>query len=422
MADGGSITDEAVERLRQRIGIPEPHPVPPHYVRPGLDAFRHVAQCYGDDNRLWWDEAYAAGSVWGGPIACPPLVGGDSLIGEDEVPEVAPEVRDLMRGDPLRGVHAFYSASAREWWAPLRPGHRVRRRNALVGVLDKPSEFAGRAVHEWTGQVFQADDDTILSGQYRLMIRTERSKARQKKKYDAVELRPYADDEIDAIERQYDGEGPRGGEPRHWEDVAEGDRVGPMVKGPLTVTDMICWHVGMGMGLYGVKPLRLGYQNRKRIPRFFHRDDLNVPDVMQRVHWDPEFARRAGNPTTFDYGRMRETWLIHLCTDWMGDDAWLWKFDCEFRKFNFVGDTQWLSGTVVRKYLAEGDRPAVDLELRAENQRGEVTTPGHATVLLPSREHGAVRLPDPPGSATDLTGALDAIATDFANGTAAPLR
>src|SRR5258705_7718098 len=47
------------------------------------------------------------------------------------------------------------------------------------------------------------------------------------------------------------------------------------------------------------------------------------PDVMQRVHWDPEFARRAGNPTTYDYGRMRETWLIHLCTDWMGDDAWL---------------------------------------------------------------------------------------------------
>ena len=47
-----------------------------------------------------------------------------------------------------------------------------------------------------------------------------------------------------------------------------------MVKGPLTVTDMICWHAGMGMGLYGVKPLRLGYQNRKRIPRFFHRDEL----------------------------------------------------------------------------------------------------------------------------------------------------
>jgi hypothetical protein len=171
---------------------------------------------------------------------------------------------------------------------------------------------------------------------------------------------------------------------------------------------MICWHVGMGMGLYGVKALRLAAQNRARIPRFFHRDENNIPDVMQRVHWDSEFARRSGNPTTFDYGRMRETWLIHLCTDWMGDDAWLWKLDCEFRLFNYVGDTQWVRGTVTRKYLADGERPAVDLDVSCTNQRGQVTTPGHATILLPSRDHGPVRLPDPPGS--DLQGALEEIA------------
>ena len=270
-----------------------------------------------------------------------------------------------MKGDPLRGVHAFYSASAREWWAPLRPGPAgAARRNALVGVLDKPSEFAGRAVHEWTGQVFRDDGGTLLSAQYRLMIRTERTKARERKKYDDDRARsPTPTSRSPRSRRSTPPRAPRGAEPRWFEDVAVGDAVGPMVKGPLTVTDMVCWHAGMGMGLYGVKPLRLGAQNRRRIPRFFHRDELNVPDVMQRVHWDPEFARRAGNPTTFDYGRMRETWLIHLCTDWMGDDAWLWKLDCEFRQFNYVGDTQWLSGTVTRKYLADGGRPAVDLEL-----------------------------------------------------------
>jgi hypothetical protein len=195
--------------------------------------------------------------------------------------------------------------------------------------------------------------------------------------------------------------------------VQVGDEVGPMVKGPLTVTDMVCWQAGMGMGLYGVKPLRGGWKNRQRIPRFFHRDPLNIPDVMQRVHWDPEFARTAGNPTTYDYGRMRETWLIHCCTDWMGDDAWLWKLDCEFRRFNYVGDTQWIRGRVTRTYHAAGDRPAVDVDLEAVNQRGETTTPGHATILLPSREHGPVRLPDPPGRAGDLQSALDEIAAGF---------
>ena len=206
---------------------------------------------------------------------------------------------------------------------------------------------------------------------------------------------------------------PRGGEPRFWEDVEEGDELGPMAKGPLRVTDMVCWHVGMGMGLYGVKALRLGWKQRERMPRFFHRDELGIPDVLQRVHWDPAYARKTGNPTTYDYGRMRECWLVHLCTDWMGDDAWLWKLDCEFRVFNYVGDTQWLRGQVVRKYRAEGDRPAVDVEIRAENQRGDVTTPGTATILLPSRDAGAVRLPEPPGGATDLQQALDAVAARF---------
>jgi hypothetical protein len=113
---------------------------------------------------------------------------------------------------------------------------------------------------------------------------------------------------------------------------------------------------------------------------------------------------------------MRETWLIHLCTDWMGDDAWLWKLDCQFRRFNYVGDTHWMRGRVTDRLLAEGDRPAVTLDVWGENQRGETTTPGHATVLLPSREHGDVRLPDPPGGATTSQEVLDALAARFAAG------
>jgi len=413
IGESGRITDNGIARLRARVGVPEPHPQPPHYRLPTLDTFRNVAIAYGDDNPLWCESDYGVTTRWGDAIAPPPLVGGDTLVGEDEVGAVAPEQRELMKGDPLRGVHAFYAASAREWWAPLYPHRRVFRRNALVAALDKTSEFAGRAIHEWTAQVFRDEAGTLLSGQYRLMVRTERDRARAKKKYDTVECVAYTDDQIDEIDAQYEREQIRGSDPRWWEDVNVGDEVGPMVKGPLTVTDIICWHAGMGMGLYGVQPLRLAYKNRRRIPRFFHRDSQNVPDVMQRVHWDPEFARRAGNPTTYDYGRMRETWLIHLCTDWMGDDAWLWKLDCEFRRFNYVGDTQWLRGRVVRKFVVSDLQPAVELELEAVNQRGESTTPGHATILLPSREHGAVRLPDPPGGARDLQSALDAVSAEF---------
>ena len=69
---------------------------------------------------------------------------------------------------------------------------------------------------------------------------------------------------------------------------------------------------------------------------------------------------------------------------------------------------------MVRKYLADGNRPAVDIELAATNQRGQVTAPGRATILLPSRERGPVRLPDPPGGATDLSQLLTAVSAQFA--------
>ena len=181
----------------------------------------------------------------------------------------------------------------------------------------------------------------------------------------------------------------------------------------MRVTDMVVWHTGMGMGLYGVAALRLGYDQLRRMPRFFKPDDLNIPDVQQRVHWDPEWADRAGNPACYDYGRMRETWLIHLCTDWIGDDAWLWKLDCQFRKFNYVGDTHWMRGTVTRKYLAEGDRPAVDLDVWGVNQRGETTTPGTRHPPALPRARGDP-FPHPPGGATTCQDALDALAERFA--------
>ena len=155
-------------------------------------------------------------------MAPPPRVGGDSLIGEDEVTAVPDDKRDLMKGDPLRGVHAFYSAAAREWWAPLRPDRRVWRRNAMVAVLDKQSEFAERAVHEWSANVFRDDEGTVLSGQYRLMIRTEREQARERARAEAFSFEPYSREAIEEIEALYRSEEVRGALKR----AAALDRVG----------------------------------------------------------------------------------------------------------------------------------------------------------------------------------------------------
>ena len=86
---------------------------------------------------------------------------------------------------------------------------------------------------------------------------------------------------------------------------------------------------------------------------------------------------------------------------WMGDDGFLWKESDQTRKFNFHGDTQWIKARVSGK-RREATLHIVDLEVWCENQRGEVTSPGTASVLLPSRNMGPVTLPVPGTSPTPL--------------------
>ena len=62
------------------------------------DNIRHYAHGIGDDNPLWCDPSYGAATRWGGVIAPPHLVGGDTLIGEDEVTKLEGEVKEKMKG------------------------------------------------------------------------------------------------------------------------------------------------------------------------------------------------------------------------------------------------------------------------------------------------------------------------------------
>ena len=65
---------------------------------PNTDAFRQVAEAFGDDNPLWCDPDYGAGTVWGGPISSPNMNGGDTLIGENEVEKLDPGHQGAAQG------------------------------------------------------------------------------------------------------------------------------------------------------------------------------------------------------------------------------------------------------------------------------------------------------------------------------------
>jgi hypothetical protein len=86
-------------------------------------------------------------------------------------------------------------------------------------------------------------------------------------------------------------------------------------------------------------------------------------------------------------------------SDWAGDDACIIAMEDSIRKFNYMGDVQFLTGKVIAKReQANGDgvQKVVDLELHMVNQRDTETAYGSATVALPSRTDGLPLFPQVP--------------------------
>jgi acyl dehydratase len=385
---GARITPEQVAKIRARVGYSVDH----NYRfndEATHDTIRHFAHGYGDDNPLWCDPAYGPGTRWGATIA-PPLM--HMSMGIDQSPPLPPEVKAASRG-ALAGVHLFHAGTEIEWARPVCVGDRLYYTGVLAAVDEKVSEFAAQTLitHHELRWANQRGEDTVW--QHEWFVRAERKTAAERGTLSSYEEARYTDEDLARIDAAYAAERPRGTEPRWFEDVRVGDRIPGVVKGPLCVTDIISFHTGWGWAGYDFGPFRLGWKHRQKMPRFWTKDRRGAWDVAQRLHWEEDWAAEVGVPLRYDYGYMRTAWMIHALTDWMGDDAFLARFWNRFHRFNFVGDTSWVEGHVT-DVSSEDGRHRAELELRIVDQRGEVTTSGGATVLLPSRGGGPVLLPE----------------------------
>lgn len=382
-----------VERDSLQLGIDLANGLQEYFSQPTPEVIRNFAASYGDDNPLYADPEYGAGTRWGRQVA-PAIMAGilnRPLRGDPMDPEIKRRVKGLYRG-----IHAFVSGGTWDFYRPPQPGDTVHSYRGLESVDMRPSTFAGRSIFRTT-RLVKFNQNAEILGVYRMLtVYTERKKSKERSKNAKIEPARYTDEDIAKIDELYEREVRRGAEPRFWEDVVIGEALPPMVKGPLTTTDIIVFHAGgYGFSPYGLKTGRPNYLNRQRIAPFYIKNEQGVPDVAQRVHWDSHWANAIGNPMAYDYGVLRECWMHHYLTNWVGDDGWVDRQHDELRGFNFMGDTTYWSGTVVAKRL-EGTRPVVDLEITAVNQRGQTTVKATATVSLPSRETGVPELPTVP--------------------------
>ena len=366
------ITEADVAELRARIGQPVRRVTPPFYTEVNADAASRFAWAIGDDNPLYHDAGYAAETRWGRQLAPPSILY-----------SLENTVSGAVEGLP--GVHAMFAGTDFRWNRPIEVGMKFRAESRLHDIVEHRTRFAGLAIQQIYRIRFFDQHDREVAEADSWCFRTERDTARNsgcKYEPELKEAHRYSEDEIAAFQAQYLSEIPRGADTRYFEDVREGDVLGPILKGPYTVTAAVAFM--QAWGNYAVRNHRQAWQYYNRHPKLAARNQNNVPEPPVRVHWDREFAQEVGVPGAYDFGPERIAWLGHLVTDWMGDDGFLKRLNVQVRGHNVVGDATWCRGEVVRTEVVDGEGQ-VECSVRCVNQHDRTSALGAATVVLPRK-------------------------------------
>ncbi len=113
-----------------------------------------------------------------------------------------------------------------------------------------------------------------------------------------------------------------------------------------------------------------------------------VNDEFVYIHMDDVAGRAALNEQgAFGMGNLRFAYLHNMLREWAGDEAQVRKLGCQYRAINQKDDVLTCIGTITAKRVENGEH-LVDMTVDVKNQEGQSTTPGEATVALPSRNGG----------------------------------
>lgn len=340
------------------------------------DTIRHYAWGLGDDNPLYCDPDYAAGTRWGGIVAPPTFLFG---------------VFDAVVAPGLPDIQWFYSGSDWTFHEPVRRNDAITARARLADVREISGKQVSRMIVQ-TGDVAYTNQHgrtvaNVLSHCFRIPRQTADGGLR----YEAREPHRYGEAELQAIEDAVLNEYRRGADTLYWEDVEVGAEMPGTVRGPLSQLDMTCYYAG-AVGTSGYKSTKLKWQYSywarhapDRIPNNYDPSYYAAAISPSIGHQNAKVAvSELGMPGPYDNGPQRIGFMTGCVTNWMGDDGFLRYLGVRLKLPVIFGDTTFTKGRVTGKRIEDG-RGLVDAEIRAENQLGQVTARGTAVIELPRR-------------------------------------
>ena len=357
--------DDFIAKTRELTGS-EVKEREPWNTEASADAIRHFAYGTDDGNPLWLDPAHAAKSRYQRLVAPPAFL----------VSVLYP----ILHGAPMEApLSSLIGGLEFEWFSPVFVGDKLRARSVQKDMYEKKSGSGRRLIFVISECAYRNQNNAVVAKATGTMIRTTQV---------GTELlfeRPiyrYGEKELEEIEKAHKAEKRTGDQSLYWEEVSAGENIPAIVRGPLTIGDMVCWNAALGPAY--------------RAGRLGHLDVLNAPHTGVRnpiigwkvkysqQHEDFNLASQRGMPGPFDNGVMRFAWVCPLVTNWIGDEGFLRRLYVQVKTPNIYGDTTWYRGKIVEKTVEDG-KGIVRLDITGINQVGITTTQGRAEVVLPTR-------------------------------------
>jgi len=100
------------------------------------------------------------------------------------------------------------------------------------------------------------------------------------------------------------------------------------------------------------------------------------------IHYDKEYALNNSLPGQIVHGALKTAWLGQMLTDFAGYHGKVKKYMVSYRGMDVPGDIITCKGKIIAKYIDSQDH-MVDIEIWLVNGKGEKTTLGKGTVMLP---------------------------------------
>jgi acyl dehydratase len=368
-----------------KTGIDIPNSWPQAHSLITEEVIKDFAWNVGNPNPLYLDPAYAANTRWHGSIAPP-----------GRFVHYIAETGSLARGNAVEGHNHLYGGTTYDCFDVIRAGDRYTIQDEYLGVEEKqlPQEkrekyrlltmTAKRHYINQNGKiVVTATGHTIITCVYPGDVK----KGEGNVVFGKVTKPYYTPEQLETIHQHYRdyfaGKLTRGSQIRYWEDVSEGEKITPLIKGPLDLIDMVGYLCAIGAqhGGAATKWNIMGY-SLDVTPK-----DPETGEYMNRqnLHLSDKFAQIVGMPMALAYAALNETYVSEAVTNWMGDDGFVKKLVHQHRKACYHGDLVYIKGNVARKYI-ENNEHLVELSVWCENQKGEKVCPSSAIISLCSKD------------------------------------